>query len=123
MDRDERRAMNRRQFLRRAAVTTAAGAWAVPVIHSVAATPAFASTVGTPCDHSLCVAACNAVPGCRGRGGNCQKICNKLCPRPGVVGCGGFVGSEGRPCYDASACQSGTFSSTFSSTGGCDPCP
>jgi hypothetical protein len=49
--------LDRREFLRRAAVTTAAAAWAAPVIQTVSASPAFAQTNGTPqpdnCFHSI----------------------------------------------------------------------
>jgi hypothetical protein len=52
----EKGGMDRRQFLRRAAVTTAAAAWAAPIVQTVAATPAYASHNGTPhagmCTHS-----------------------------------------------------------------------
>ena len=49
--------LNRRAFLRRAALTGVATAWVAPVVQSIAATPAFAQTVGqTPvpedCFHS-----------------------------------------------------------------------
>lgn len=50
--------MDRREFLRRAAVTGAAAAWTVPVIKTLAGTPALGQTVdGTPKDISY-VAVC-----------------------------------------------------------------
>jgi hypothetical protein len=56
MDDKEGRELNRRDFIRRAAVTGAAAAFAAPVIQTVAATPAFAGTTGSPapggCFHS-----------------------------------------------------------------------
>ena len=59
---EEKKGMDRRQFIRRAAVTTAAAAWAAPVIQTVTASPAFA---GTPeeCDHSGCIGACAGTAG------------------------------------------------------------
>lgn len=90
---DERKSVDRREFLRKAAITGAAAAWAAPVIQTVAATPAFAQGAGTPavCDHSACVAACNTNPECRGQpspvqgeGGNlCNYRCRNFCP-PGT---------------------------------------
>ena len=88
---DEKKGLDRRDFLRKAAVTGAAAAWAAPVIQTVAASPAFAQTAGTPapCDHSACVAACNTNPACRGQpspdgsGNLCEYRCRNLCP-PGT---------------------------------------
>ena len=89
---DERKSVDRREFLRKAAITGAAAAWAAPVIQTVAATPAFAQTAGTPavCDHSACVAACNTNADCRGQkspisngpgsGNLCEYNCRNLCP-------------------------------------------
>jgi hypothetical protein len=87
----EKKALDRRDFLRKAALTGAAAAWAAPVIQTVAASPAFAQTAGTPapCDHSACVAACNTNPSCRGQrspdgsGNLCEYRCRNLCP-PGT---------------------------------------
>jgi len=76
--------LNRREFLRKAAVTGAV-AWAIPVIQTVAASPAAA---GTPfCGHSECIAACIAGR-CGGLTGAdraacnafCQSECDQLCP-------------------------------------------
>jgi len=92
---DERKSVDRREFLRKAAITGAAAAWAAPVIQTVAATPAFAQTAGTPavCDHSACVAACNTNETCRGEkspistgpgsGNLCEYRCRNFCP-PGT---------------------------------------
>lgn len=85
---DERKSVDRREFLRKAAITGAAAAWAAPVIQTVAATPAFAQTAGTPavCDHSACVAACNTNANCRGErspdgsGNLCEFRCRNCCP-------------------------------------------
>ena len=85
---DERKSVDRREFLRKAAITGAAAAWAAPVIQTVAATPAFAQTAGTPavCDHSACVAACNTNSDCRGQpspdgsGNLCEYRCRNFCP-------------------------------------------
>jgi hypothetical protein len=80
----EKNGLNRREFLRKAAVTGAV-AWAIPVIQTVAATPAAA---GTPfCGHSECIAACIAGR-CAGLSDGeraacnafCQSQCDQLCP-------------------------------------------
>jgi hypothetical protein len=80
---EERKSVDRREFLRKAAITGAVAAWAVPAIQTVAATPAFAQTAGTaqPCQHSLggksgggCMAACQG--GC---GGDCNDACSVFC--------------------------------------------
>lgn len=85
---EKREGLNRREFLRKAAITGAV-AWAVPVIQSVAATPAFAQTQGTLCPHSTpdvaggsCMGSCHS----RGQlacghdcGGGCAGICNVAC--------------------------------------------
>jgi hypothetical protein len=80
------KAFDRRAFLRRAALTGVATAWVAPVVQSIAATPAFAQTVGqTPvpedCFHSSggpndtgCMGACTA--SCTG------EACDGLDPDP-----------------------------------------
>ena len=72
MAENERNELNRREFLRKAAITGAV-AWAVPVIQSVAATPAYAQTpaVRTPrgCQHSL---GGESGGGCAFTGWSCQ---------------------------------------------------
>jgi hypothetical protein len=84
----ERKSVDRREFLRRAAITGAAAAWAVPAVQTVAATPAFAQTNGTPAvsDHSACVSACNEAGNGCGGGGVCENQCRELCP-PGGTCC------------------------------------
>ena len=89
MAENERNELNRREFLRKAAITGAV-AWAVPVIQSVAATPAYAQTQGTPhnCQHSLggesgggCMTACQSSG--RGCGAACNNFCLPTCNCPG----------------------------------------
>ncbi len=80
---DEKSGLNRREFLRKAAVTTAAAAWAAPVVRSIAATPAFAQVNGTPfCGHSVggdggegCMGACTS-------SGAMGELCNGRDPDP-----------------------------------------
>lgn len=103
--------LNRRAFLRRAALTGVATAWVAPVVQSIAATPAFAQTVGaTPvvedCFHSSggsndtgCMGACTTV--CTG------EACDGLDPDP----CNPHYGGDG-PC--AYLCKPGQ--------GGSNPC-
>jgi uncharacterized membrane protein len=91
MDKDQDKGMNRRDFIRKAAITGAV-AWAVPVIQTVTATPAYASHV--PCAHSphggqsefdpsTCMGVCKAkhqtCPPGPGTGGDCQDICGAGC--------------------------------------------
>ena len=95
----DKKELDRREFLRKAAIAGAVAAWAAPVVQTVAATPAFAQTAGSaaPCDHSACVAACNTNGDCRGQrspdgsGNLCEYRCRNLCP-------------PGSPC--AAACTS-----------------
>ena len=77
---DNGKAMQRREFLRKAAVTGAAAAWAAPVVQSIAASPAYAQAPGTPapagcCVHGQCVEACqqSGDPGC---GNSCELSCS-----------------------------------------------
>jgi hypothetical protein len=106
---DDSRGMERREFLRKAAITGATAAWAAPLIQTVAATPAFAQTAGTgqpgTCHHSIggdtgegCMGACQASgSGC---GSACNRQCNTLCPvQPG--------GGDDRQCTSTAACDSG----------------
>ena len=83
---DESSGLNRRQFLRRAAVTTATAAWAAPVIQTIVARPAYA---GTPvvCDHSACIGAC-------AMSGNSQHV--RRPSRAGVPGCVRHLRVRGR---------------------------
>jgi hypothetical protein len=92
---DKGSGLGRREFLRRAAVTTAAAAWAAPVIQTVSASPAFAQTNGTPqpdgCFHSVaegkpngCMETCKAQDDnvCGPPDGECAAICNPACNLP-----------------------------------------
>lgn len=90
---EDRNELNRREFLRKAAITGAV-AWAIPVVQSVSATPAFAQTSSpTCCAHSpsqqggtgacgdcmqTCAAAC-------GNASGCSDLCdpNEICTFPG----------------------------------------
>jgi hypothetical protein len=81
----ERKDLNRREFLRKAAITGAV-AWAVPIIQSVSASPAYAQTQGTVCSHSIGANSCMAACQSRGQaacgkdcGGGCAAICNANC--------------------------------------------
>jgi hypothetical protein len=114
----ERRSdLDRREFLRKAALTGAAAAWVAPVIQTVAATPAFATTNGSPpggnCFHSEgtnggCMGACAAGAGCGGNqcggkkgpdggGGPCSQLCtpgqggDNPCANPGLCEPANFV--------------------------------
>ncbi len=82
---EKREGLNRREFLRKAAITGAV-AWAVPVIQSVAATPAYAQTCGSPnaCQHSLGGAS----------GGGCMEACQSGCG----AACNDFCGANPGPC-------------------------
>ena len=93
---DKGSGLDRREFLRRAAVTTAAAAWAAPVIQTVSASPAFATTNGTPqpdnCFHSInvdegklngCMETCKAQDDiCGPPDGVRAAICNPACNLP-----------------------------------------
>jgi hypothetical protein len=108
MANEERNEVNRREFLRKAAITGAV-AWAIPVVQSVAATPAYAFHNGTPhpCPHSTpdipeqsCMGTCKVVCGTgTGCSAQCQpqcsaglcdpNTCDQRCWRdnPAVAGC------------------------------------
>ena len=94
---DESGGLNRRQFLRRAAVTTATAAWAAPVIQTIAARPAYA---GTPvvCDHSGCIGACATSGNKQTCGGPPGTVCAAACES--TFGCG----NGGEICSDPAAC-------------------
>ena len=118
---DEGKGFDRRTFLRRAALTGAAAAWAAPVIQTVAARPAFAQT-GSPseCRHSVgpwytngqqrsavggCMQACkHAALGdlpsgtLTGSSDPCQQVCGAACPNGSQ--------SDDRVCCDGSFCES-----------------
>jgi hypothetical protein len=71
MTEKDRNELHRREFLRKAAITGAV-AWAVPVVQSVAASPAFAQQAASPtcCGHSETPSG-----GC----GNCMDACKTAC--------------------------------------------
>lgn len=106
MSHEDRKSVERREFLRKAALTGAAAAWAAPIVSTVAATPAFAQQATTPatCHHSLggisgggCMQACQQGSG-GGCGSSCQDQCNNLCPvQPGA--------GNDRLCKCAQACD------------------
>jgi hypothetical protein len=86
MDKDRDKGMDRREFIRKAAITGAV-AWAVPVIQTVGATPAYAGNGTVLCQHSIggdtgdgCQGACQASDGC---GNDCNDICGPTCDCPG----------------------------------------
>jgi hypothetical protein len=85
----ENSGLNRREFLRKAAITGAV-AWAIPVVQSVAASPAYAQTACSPraCQHSLggasgggCMTACQSSG--QGCGSACNNFCQPTCDCPG----------------------------------------
>jgi hypothetical protein len=83
MSDEQKGGLNRREFLRKAAITGAV-AWAIPVIQTVAASPAAA---GTPfCDHSLCVNNCIQAR-CVGLTGQARQDCNKACQTHCMTAC------------------------------------
>lgn len=95
MDDEKGRELKRRDFIRRAAATGAAAAFAAPMIQSVAATPAFAGTQGSPapggCWHSIslpdkpngCMNTCKEQDKiCGPPDGVCALICNPACNLP-----------------------------------------
>jgi hypothetical protein len=119
---EERKGLDRRSFLRRAALTGAAAAWAAPVVQTVAARPAFAQT-GSPseCRHSVgpwftngqqqnvgaendggCKQACkHATLGdldVNPNSDSCTQVCDAACPN--------VPQSDDRVCCDGSFCES-----------------
>jgi hypothetical protein len=115
-----KKGMNRRTFLRRAAVTGAAAAWATPVIQTITARPAFASGTPAECGHSFgqapgtcperldqgCMGACQQAchPDCDEitavQENECNEVCGVLCPN---VGGGGELPNQ--TCCDAGVCD------------------
>jgi hypothetical protein len=121
-----KKGMDRRTFLRRAAITGAAAAWATPIVQTVTARPAFAAN-GTPvecshssspyfkdgelvCDTGGCMQACKSAAGCQDDCGSaagatnensdaCQQVCDVACPE----GSSNPLGS--RVCCDGSFCD------------------
>ena len=109
--------MDRRTFLRRAAMTGAAAAWAAPVIQTVTARPAFAQTSSAfTCTHSTspfidvngnlqasggCMQACqNANPNPNLQA-PCEAICDSACPNE-------CTGTD-RQCINGDFCDSSNF--------------
>lgn len=111
MEETEPKGLQRREFLRRAAIAGAA-AWAVPVVRTIAATPAFAATQGTPqkaCFHSnndpsqSCMDACTSFP-CTGK--QCDGFGNDKVPGP----CGELCHiGPGNSCCNAGLCNPANF--------------
>jgi len=108
----EKKGLNRREFLRKAAITGTI-AWAIPVVQSVAATPAYAQTLSPGCPKSDDPA---------GSGGSCTGTCHAVCqantdpPTECGTSCAGVcdsvcVPSIGCPPY---ACNPGCWSCTGS---------
>src|ERR687892_2332746 len=100
---NERNELNRREFLRKAAITGAV-AWAVPVIQSVAATPAYAQAQGTPtCVHSPAAA---GIPSCKGACGQAgQAQCGKDCGGGCETICAACTGGMQNPCPHNGYCN------------------
>jgi len=113
LDGQEGHGIERREFLRKAAITGAIAAWATPVVQSIAATPAFASTVGsqrTACFHSnadpsqSCMDACTST-GCTGN--QCDGF---GCGPNGCGPCATYCGlSPGNQCCNSGLCNPGNF--------------
>ena len=101
---EKKTGFDRRAFLRRAA---AAGAvvWAVPIIESVAAQPAFAGTP-TTCDWSGCKGACagSSVRGKCPDGTNPGQFCGTPHSSP-TDPCNALCTGPGQPCTTALACD------------------
>ena len=113
----EKEGLGRREFLRRAAITGAV-AWAVPVVQTVAATPAYAQEQGTPlvedCFKSEgpgggCMGACTA-SGCPGDA--CDGVdpdpCNPLGQGPCQFYCPSGSGGD-NPCCNPGLCKPENF--------------
>jgi hypothetical protein len=109
---EERKGMDRRDFLRKAAVTGVAAAWAAPVIQTVAATPAFAQTNGSPpeggCFHSV-----GTNGGCMGDGACGGKCGGDQCggqnnPGPCTTYCPPGTGGD-NPCCNPGLCEADNF--------------
>ncbi len=97
---EERQGMDRRQFLRRAAATTAAAAWAAPIIQTVTASPAYAN--GTPlCDHSACIGACSGSGNKSSCGGPPGQVCAAECEELGNCGDNGEICTNENLCNPA----------------------
>jgi hypothetical protein len=123
-EREVKKGLNRREFMRRAALTGAAAAWAAPVIQTVAASPAYATT---PVDWSDCVGGCNAAgPGCPPSGADapalnntaCETVCTDLCGGPGGICCNSAVINSNNWC---STSGTNSVACYFGPLGGCTP--
>ena len=111
---NERNELNRRDFLRKAAITGAV-AWAVPVIQSVAATPAYAQTqtpVTPQCEHSP------PNPPAEIAGEDCMSTCKAACGT--ASGCGNICCSNrpGCPCTSGVCCANACNPAAWSCVGG-----
>jgi hypothetical protein len=115
MAENESSGVNRREFLRKAAITGAV-AWAIPVVQSVAATPAYAQTSATVCVHSP-VGAGN--PSCKGACGTAgQAQCRKDCGGGCESVCEACICGGGNPCPSPDYCNPSCFTMT-SCSGSC----
>jgi hypothetical protein len=109
----EEKGIERREFLRKAAITGAIAAWATPVVQSITASPAFASTVGSTrqaCFHSnndpnqSCMDACTST-GCLGH--QCDGF---GCGPDGCGPCATYCGtSPGNQCCNSGLCDPSNF--------------
>jgi hypothetical protein len=132
-ERNESNGLDRRTFLRRAALTGAAAAWAAPVIQTVAARPAWAAGTPVDCKHSIgawftggvqqapddaadggCMQACKNATGSvslvNDNSDPCAQVCDAACPN--------VPNSDDRTCLDGSFCESDNF--TVENFGGGD---
>jgi hypothetical protein len=115
MDKDQDKGLNRREFIRKAAITGAV-AWAVPAIQTVAATPAFAQTSGSACVHSP-IAAGN--PNCKDACGSVGMAeCGKDCGGGCEAICGDCISGGGNVCPSPDYCNPACFDIT-SCAGSC----
>lgn len=112
---NERNELNRREFLRKAAITGAA-AWAIPVVQTVAATPASAQQTYFACVHSPtqtggpCPAAGNCKAACGTAG---QAECGKDCGGGCEVICADCIGTGPcNPCPSTDYCDPACFNVT-----------
>lgn len=70
---EQQAGLERREFIRRVAIAGGA-AWAVPIVQTVAATPAYAQTLGTP---RQCF---------KSGEGSCMEACTSVCEQAGATG-------------------------------------
>ena len=111
MEEEPKSGFDRRTFLRRAAVTGAAAAWAAPVVQTVMARPAFAVGAGTAfCGHS--VGPSGGTDCSEGAMGACKFACNGTCADAtsavdpcNTITFAACVGSPDRPCCNAGLCD------------------